>query len=92
MRSLAGLLALLLLVATTLDPVVCPDGCTDDASEHSAAPLASPAACGICHGWSAPAAILQVVPVAQVVTPHGVAPDVERAPYLPRIEHPPKPA
>jgi hypothetical protein len=87
---LAGLLAVLLLAATTLDPVVCPDGCTDDASEHSAAPPASPAACGLCHGWSAPAAIVHLVPVARVLTPLVVAADVERAPFLPRIEHPPK--
>lgn len=92
MRSLAGLLAVLLVVVTTFDPVACPDGCTDDATEHSAAPPASPAACGICHGWSAPTPIVHAVPVARVLSRLSVTAAVERAPYLPRIEHPPKPA
>jgi hypothetical protein len=87
--SLGVLLVLLIVLVTTADRVACPDGCADEGrlpgSESSA-----PSLCGLCHGWSAPAAAEPLAPtLAPVLLPTAL--ELHRRPaHLPAIEHPPR--
>jgi hypothetical protein len=80
-------MVVLLVVLTTADRLVCPDGCTDEAS-HSE--VSGPQRCGLCQGWSGPTAALFTEPSARVTPRTFLSDPAARAAFLPAIEHPPR--
>jgi hypothetical protein len=89
-RTLIGILVVILLGVTTLDRVACPDGCTDEPAGHSSAPAAQASICGLCQGWSAPAVSSNSRPAGHVALLDVSILTAERSAHPLRIEHPPK--
>lgn len=88
---LAALLALLLVVITTLDRVVCPDGCVDDAPAQASVPhVAAP--CALCQGWNLSPAVLTPRPAAVAIVHEASRTMRPLAPTRPALERPPKSA
>jgi hypothetical protein len=78
----------LLVAATTVDRVACPDGCTDEARQHGG--LSAPSVCGLCHGWNEPDPVRAVEPAARLIVPASVVDRGDHAAHLPAIDHPPR--
>ena len=92
MRTLlAALLATLLVVITTADRLVCPDGCVEEAPGQASMPHAS-APCALCQGWNPSHVALTPRPAASVATHVRVTAPRALAPTLPAPERPPKTA
>jgi hypothetical protein len=87
---LTALVACLFVVMITADRLVCPDGCTDEAPTQTSERAS--AACAICHGWSEPAIVAAVRPVARLLLRHPVLVTHLADPGLPAVERPPKDA
>lgn len=88
---LAALMACLLVVVTTADHFVCPDGCTDQvpaqaASEHPTSP------CAICHGWSHVPVVTASRPALSLLARSPIVIANLANPALPTVELPPKAA
>ncbi len=88
---LAALLAALLVVITTADRLLCPDGCTDDAPAQATMPHAS-APCALCQGWNPSPVTLTPSPAASTVAHPPLRTMALLAPARPAIERPPKAA
>jgi hypothetical protein len=89
--------ALILAVVASLhiaDPLVCPDGCTDDSRPTQSAPLSThavPGACLLCQSGLLAAPDIPSPTVALVVSGIVSQPDIDIAlPTIRRIEHPPR--
>jgi hypothetical protein len=89
-RAVLSALVLILMIATTsVDRVVCPDGCTD---ETSGGPSACMVTCPLCHGWSGETIRVDLPPTASFRPADSPLAAAERAPHRRSIDHPPKPA
>jgi hypothetical protein len=84
---LAALLALLLVVVTTSDRLVCPDGCVDESPVQATA-----APCALCQGWSPSVAVLTPRPLPTVIALEASRAMRPLAPTRPALERPPKSA
>jgi hypothetical protein len=83
------LLVLLVVLVTTADSVACPDGCADE-SRLPGTELSAPSLCGLCHGWSTPAAAEPFAPTLTSLALPTVL-ELRRCPaHLHAIEHPPR--
>jgi hypothetical protein len=93
-RLIATLLLAVVASLHTADPLVCPDGCTDESRTTQSVPVSTdhaPGACLLCHsGLLADPAIPQP---AVALVESGIAPQPDpNVPFCPtrRIEHPPR--
>jgi hypothetical protein len=73
-------------VATIVDMVACPDGCTDDAQHEST----TASVCGLCHGWSGSDPAIVTAPASRPVPSPATTDCHEQCPDLAPIEHPPR--
>lgn len=89
---LAALLAALLVVITTADRLLCPDGCTDDAPVQATVPQHASAPCALCQGWNPSPVTRTPSPAASTVSHPPLRPMARLAPARPAIERPPKAA
>lgn len=93
-RLVALPLCAMLLMLASLDPAMCPDGCT--AADLSASHLSgvdeqsTGADCVICHGIVAAIALFSPYNVEPISLPAVVAPDSPLADITQSIEHPPR--
>ena len=93
-KSVAVLLVALFMLVASSDRIVCPDGCTDDAQNHSAsAPASSVGECMLCQHAVSPAVSISVVSPGELIPRRYQSPDVRLivAPVI-GIEHPPRAA
>jgi len=88
---LAALLALLLVVVTTSDRLMCPDGCVDESPVQATVPNAA-APCALCQGWNPSVAVLTPRPAAVVIVHEASRAMRPLAPTRPALERPPKSA
>src|SRR5262245_31213362 len=94
MRLIAALMLAVVAFLHGADPLLCPDGCTDDNQPQQSAPVSThnaPGACLLCH--SGLLADPNIPPPTVVLVESGIAPQPE--PDLAfhtagRIEHPPR--
>ena len=88
---LAALMACVLLLVTTADRFVCPDGCTDEAPAQAAAEHPT-SPCAICHGWSHGPVVMASHPALCLIAPLPIVIANPADPALPTVELPPKAA
>jgi hypothetical protein len=95
-RLIAALTLVLVTVLHATDPVICPDGCTDDARQSHSATIPghdAPSSCLLCQSsmTAGPEILAPSVSLAKIVSVP--LPDI-RLPMNParRIEHPPRTA
>jgi hypothetical protein len=88
-RTLTFAVAILLLGLTSIDPILCPDGCTDDAVEY-ASDTSPTVDCAICHGLS-PAVVLPAIVLGDRAGSYAVpVPPYLYPAQLKPIERPPR--
>jgi hypothetical protein len=93
-RAVAALTFALVAFLHAIDPVMCPDGCTDEdrPTQSTPAPVHNvPSACLLCHGSLIAGPELPAAPASVVADAFAVEPDtVVVSQPVRRIEHPPR--
>jgi hypothetical protein len=92
-RLVAAVLLVIFAVLASGDPLLCPDGCNDQASQRADTPLPAHADCLACRNAISPAvAIVQLSPEKVVQQTDGCSDARPVASSPPPLDHPPRTA